>query len=138
VNGYAVAERTAADNAPSMTVPGVRLLVLLDALVRRDANRPEVSGTLCLGVRRAQGATYWYAQFGEQVRTGFSAEQPIGAEATLLLDEATAESVLRTGRLPADARRASVAGDRAALKKFFGYYTQKTTWLDIRAGKSPR
>ena len=106
-------------------IPGQRLLALFDALVRRDVDNPGLSGVVALGV----DGLWWCADFTESAKTEYQNQKP-PADAHVVLSVGEAEDVLLTGKLGHGIR---LTGDADLFLKFIKRYTEKRTWLDIRA-----
>lgn len=131
------ADHTSNQDTPGATLdrPGVRLLLLLDALVHRDAPTPDFTGTVCLGVKSTQDEVYWHAVFAKDVETRFASQPLPNTDASLRMDPDTAESILATGALPAAPQVLEFGGNAPLMKQFLARYTSRRTPLDIRLGR---
>lgn len=110
------------------TEPGIRLLALFDGLVRRDVDAPGLSGRVAIGVAE----TWWRADFDRGAQTEFSDVQ-LDADVRLHLSVSAAERVLESGELP-ERGEFKIKGDGTLFATFIKRYTEKRSWLDIRAG----
>lgn len=120
---------------PLQDVRGARLLALLDALVVRDGAAPALAGSVSVGVRCDDGRwAFWRVTPDVRHATTelFAAAPP--ADVTLVVDANVAESIMGTGRPPADGEVMAIEGNRTLFKEFAKRYFEPRSWLDVRLG----
>ena len=110
---------------------GVPFLLALETIVHEDPAPTGFSGDLCFGVHQKDGTVWWWASFGEEVRTGFCETFAEDAQAILVLSERQAAAIVRSGCLPAG-EVPHVRGDRALLRRFLDRYATPRTWISVR------
>jgi len=110
----------------------LRLLVLLDALVRKDLTPPGVTGNVCIGVTRPDRQLFWLAKVGAAAQTAFYDQRPPHVDSCLVLDADTAENVLTKGALPATPGRLEMSGNASLMFDFLNRYLAASSPLQMR------
>lgn len=111
------------------------LLFLLDAAVRRDPAPSGFSGTLAVGVLRAEGVTWWEVECGPRPDPKFVSE-PSGSGTWLLLGEREADVILSGAGLGAQSELPKLAGDASLFERFTHRYLRRQSAVALRAGAS--
>jgi hypothetical protein len=110
---------------------GLDLLLVFDALVKRDRNLSGLKGQIAVGVRMPTGEQWWSVKLDPVAEARFADQRP-EADVSLLVDERDADAILDLGALPAD--RAELKGDTKLLQKFMARYAQKQGVVGVRKG----
>ncbi len=116
--------------------PGLRLLAVLDALVKADPEPPGFNASISIGVRSEEGDTWWRAVITETIETSIGNEPLPEADATLLLGVAEAEAMLRHGRMSGGTALVVMSGSRWAVEKLFSRYITRENPMAARTQRS--
>jgi hypothetical protein len=108
--------------------PGVRLLAVLDRVVRQGGQISGLSGSIAVCV----SGLWWHARFDRAVTTQFQSEVP-AADAKLELGMLEAETLLEEGRLPIAHSLIRFEGDRVLFQRFIRRYLSKSNAVTVRA-----
>lgn len=114
--------------AGSQSSAGLALLRLLHGVLSTDPGTPPFAGRLGIGVRGAGGERWLVVTLAGRAAASIEEARPEGTDATLLIDEADAEVLLESGRLPEAPKLLLAAGDRRRLGLFFERYQPKVRW----------
>jgi hypothetical protein len=113
----------------------LRLLELLDALVRSDDGAPGLEGQVAIGVRTPLGPKWWTVSFGARAEAGFADVVPPEADVALLLDEGAARSIVESG--DPGQEPVLLIGDDRILDRFFTRYLKRQGAIALRASARP-
>ncbi|MCC7071628.1 MAG: hypothetical protein IT383_09910 [Deltaproteobacteria bacterium] len=118
--------------APAPDQLGARFLLLLESIVT-DRGPIFPGAGFSVGVRTQDGNDLWLAvAVRPQFRVGYTDQPSPSGDFSLLLDWRDAESILRTGELPALPTRLELRGDAAGLDRFVSSYLTNQSPLAMR------
>src|SRR5262249_31842288 len=108
------------------------LLSFLAATIRRDAGYPGFHGSIAVGIRHAEGTTWWRAVFDDRGFSEVVDHRPDDVDACLLVTAEQAKNIM-TGRL-AELAPDSIIGDREIVDQFVKRYLRDRSAISVRAG----
>jgi hypothetical protein len=112
---------------------GADLLLLLHWMTTRDRGAPGFSGTIAVGVRHANGESWWRASFGARAESELIDRCPVDVDVSLLFSEDEANRIMDQGTLAASLGADRVVGDRELFFRFIERYMRKRSALDLRS-----